>query len=79
MLRKLCPPNTPIALPPSREFPKTIDILPAMDYLAGEFSFSGIILFDFPFHLVNLLLSQVGDFFETGDAEGFPLCFPPAG
>jgi len=36
------------------------------------------LLLYFPFHLVDLFLCQVGDFFETGDAKRFALGFAPA-
>ena len=44
----------------------------------GSFSFFRTFLFYFPLHLVNLFLSQVGDFFETGDAKRLALGLAPA-
>ena len=43
-----------------------------------SFSFFRTFLFYFPLHLVNLFLSQVGDFFESGDAERLALGLAPA-
>ena len=44
----------------------------------GSISFFRTFLFYFPLHLVNLFLSQVGDFFETGDAKRLALGLAPA-